>query len=93
MFTREFALNVCTRFAKGEDIDQIAEDSGNLPDEIEALLKAYHREMQEAVDRMEGKPIEAAATIGNSRDMSESYLKRIADALEKMVGIFEKREC
>ena len=76
LFTREFALDVCARFAGGESIAEIADSSGNSIEEIEELLKAYHSEMAEA------------ASMGREADA----LERIAAALERLVEIFEHRE-
>lgn len=87
MFTRDFALDVCTQYASGESIDFIAESSGNTREEIEALLKAYHPEMEEAFRRAEGIP-KPAPTAGNEA----GALERIAAALEQLTEILEHRE-
>lgn len=88
-FTREFALEVCTRFARGEGIDEIAADSGNTQEEIKALLTAYHTEMQQAMDRAASTSPAQPKPIGARVDP----LERIAEALEKLVELFAKEEC
>lgn len=87
MFTRDFALEVCMRYAGGESIDDIAESSGNTREEIEALLKAYHPEMEEAFRQIEGRP-GSTPTSGDKTGV----LERIATALERLAGILECRE-
>lgn len=89
LFTREFALDVCARFAGGESIAEIADSSGNSIEEIEELLKAYHSEMAEAFHRAGAVRQKAkAASMGREADA----LERIAAALERLVEIFEHRE-
>ena len=89
LFTREFALDVCARFAGGESIAEIADSSGNSIEEIEELLKAYQPEMAEAFRRAGGAQRHAkAAPMGREADA----LERIAAALERLVEIFEHRE-
>lgn len=87
MFTRDFALEVCTRYANGESIGDIAECSGNAPEEIEALLKAYHPEMEEAFRRIEGGPGPTPTADGKT-----DVLERIATALEQLAEILKCRE-
>ena len=89
LFAREFALDVCARFAGGESIAEIADSSGNTIEEIEELLKAYHAEMAEAFHRAGAVRQKAkAASMGREADA----LERIAAALEQLAEIFEHRK-
>ena len=87
IFTRDFALDVCAQFASGESIDYIAESSGNTREEIEALLNAYHAEMEEAFRRAE----EGHKLMPMPGD-DAGALERIAAALERMIEILEHIE-
>lgn len=89
VFTREFVLDVCTRFAGGETIASIALSSGNEPEEIEALLKAYQPEMEEAFRRA-GEKHGSTSIFADSGKVD--VLERIAAALERVKEILEHRE-
>lgn len=86
--TRERVLDVCTRFASGESIADIALSSGCGLKEIEAILKAYQPEMEEAFRRVwETQMCTSVPEAGSEADV----LERIAAALERVAEILEHR--
>lgn len=99
-FTREFAVEVCRRFAFGESIDEIAEESGNQPEEIEALLKSNYQVMQKAVDNMDGgyapKMMKAAGkrhhTCRETAELMEAFGRGFAEGLIEALGREKTRD-
>lgn len=89
MYTRDFALDVCTRFANGETIDSIARSSGERKSDIEALLRACKPEMEAAF--RQAAEIEAYISAHKS-SVEVNTLGRIAAALERMIEILEHIE-
>ena len=86
MYTRDFVLDVCTRFANGETIDSIARSSGERKRDIEALLSAFRPEMEAA---FRGAAERSNASVSETV-VKMNALERIAVALEQLVDIMKR---